>query len=573
MNKVLLLLRKIASLGELKSIEINGFKSLRSVKIEFPTRTTIMIGPNGSGKTAVIETFELLRDLIEYYKGRISNPLSKWWGLRSVSWMHQQVPIAITLHLNYTDLPDLIVKNIDEILKKVYAFASLSDNTIYEGLSKFIKEDILDIFKYPLEITYKIRIQEKGLKIIIKDEFNLRFIVNGVIIPIDIRLIHDRIEIVLNAKIVDYFAKEKIKFRKSGKIEPYIDFLFSFSTLSEKNREKIKDILEKIISEIINLLSKHIIDQGYYKINFKLNYSSFLELYYDLIYRELEKEDIANPLDLAFDFLLDEFYKSIEKDNTIVEIIKQIKNKDNSYIKYDHFLSRIKEIVVYTIRYVLYPIYLSIYASLLLIGSFIEGITVLKRIDSYRVAEPQPLVRQEFLKPDAGNLAQFLYTVGRGRLPGEVASVLHDLMHVDSVSGYFEPTPDGRVVFKLVIDDRLELMPPAIPSGVWKIMAIESALLSNPTVLLVDEFENSLHVEAQEYLLNDIRDKGVYAIIATHSPVLIDLAKKLDEILILEYKGYETKAYRIRETKELKEKLSSLGLTPSEAILYRLLGE
>jgi len=52
---------------------------------------------------------------------------------------------------------------------------------------------------------------------------------------------------------------------------------------------------------------------------------------------------------------------------------------------------------------------------------------------------------------------------------------------------------------------------------------------------------------------------------------VIDLARSLDEILLLEYKDYETKAYRFKESKELQEKLEKLCLTVSEAILYRII--
>jgi len=72
----------------------------------------------------------------------------------------------------------------------------------------------------------------------------------------------------------------------------------------------------------------------------------------------------------------------------------------------------------------------------------------------------------------------------------------------------------------------------------------------------------------QEYLLDEIRRSGVTAIITTHSPVPIDYARDLREILILENTGYETKATRVENVEELSEKLRKLGITTSEAILY-----
>ncbi len=51
-EKLYLLREIIGKSDTVKEISIHGFKSLRSVKIQFPTNLTIAIGPNGSGKTA-----------------------------------------------------------------------------------------------------------------------------------------------------------------------------------------------------------------------------------------------------------------------------------------------------------------------------------------------------------------------------------------------------------------------------------------------------------------------------------------------------------------------------------------
>ncbi|BES81719.1 hypothetical protein [Pyrodictium abyssi] len=61
------------------------------------------------------------------------------------------------------------------------------------------------------------------------------------------------------------------------------------------------------------------------------------------------------------------------------------------------------------------------------------------------------------------------------------------------------------------------------------------------------------------------------AIVATHSPVVVDAAKSLDEVALVEIEAGETKVRRVRDPERLAEKLRELGVTPSEALLYGLL--
>jgi len=54
---------------ELRKFWVRNFKSLRDVTLEFPTRLTIIVGTNGSGKTALTEVFELLTSAVEWAVG------------------------------------------------------------------------------------------------------------------------------------------------------------------------------------------------------------------------------------------------------------------------------------------------------------------------------------------------------------------------------------------------------------------------------------------------------------------------------------------------------------------------
>ena len=69
---------------------IRGFKSLRSLSLDLPTRLTVLVGPNGSGKTAVLESLLLLRDVLDAVRGRVANPFTRWWGYSNAVWMHRE---------------------------------------------------------------------------------------------------------------------------------------------------------------------------------------------------------------------------------------------------------------------------------------------------------------------------------------------------------------------------------------------------------------------------------------------------------------------------------------------------
>jgi len=102
-------LKSINECVELRKIWIKNFKSLRDVTLEFPTRLTIIAGTNGSGKTALVEAFELLTNTIEWAMGRTTNPFLKWWGYDKVVWRHDEnTPIILGLELEYKDKEECV---------------------------------------------------------------------------------------------------------------------------------------------------------------------------------------------------------------------------------------------------------------------------------------------------------------------------------------------------------------------------------------------------------------------------------------------------------------------------------
>jgi predicted ATPase len=200
---------------------------------------------------------------------------------------------------------------------------------------------------------------------------------------------------------------------------------------------------------------------------------------------------------------------------------------------------------------------------------FIEGIAVVKNIDWRAVASPQVLERSERLRPDASNFLLFLFTVTGGSVDEDLREALrYSLPGYRDFKVVFEPTADGRIFVRLVVDG-LRLAPISIPQGVLKTLILESLLAWEPSLLVVDEFENSLHPELQQFLLDEFRSSGVNVIVTTHSTIPLDYARSPDEVLVLKLVNGETKAYGLG--REVLERLREKRLTLSELILSGLL--
>jgi len=195
------------------------------------------------------------------------------------------------------------------------------------------------------------------------------------------------------------------------------------------------------------------------------------------------------------------------------------------------------------------------------VQEFLNGIVVIKDINWKAVRSLQPAVREERLLPDASNFLPFLYTATGGAIP---ESLIEALRHVFPVRD-MQFAADGDVLaLKLTTEDGVTLTQATMPSGVLKTLILEAVLETKPTIVVIDEFENSLDPEAQQFLIDELRSRDVYAVLTTHSSVVLDYAKTPQEVVMLRLVGSETKAWRLRD--EVKEKLKKHNLTLSELI-------
>jgi predicted ATPase len=465
---------------ELRKFWVKNFKSLRDVTLEFPTRLTIVVGTNGSGKTALTEAFELLTSAVEWAMGRTTNPFLKWWGYDKVVWKHDEnIPIILGLELEY--------KNTEECAENLCS----SILTLEYGDEEPLLPVIIDICKAPTKIFYEIYITGKGGRFQILKE-SLRAQGNGLDVSIDT----DKGE--LTATI----SKEAFE-----EIAQALKTVFTGETprITLKSDSLRLSVKLRAIQEVIPLITK-----GVHSLMFS-------------------REDMAHLV------------KTIQKQITIEKITK---------INIGYFAEDIIDYIEW---------YLS--GAIDALRNFINSITVIKDIDWKAIRSPQPLTRQDRLSPDASNFVPYLYTITEGSVSEFLVEALrYALVGAHDLRLGFSVTEDGRVFLKLVADG-VTLTPASIPSGVLKTLVIES-LLSRAGVIVIDEFENSLHPELQQFLMDEFRSRNAFVILTTHSTVPLDYAKSVNEVVVLKLEGGETKAYRLG--KEAEEALKKHKMTLSE---------
>ena len=205
------------------------------------------------------------------------------------------------------------------------------------------------------------------------------------------------------------------------------------------------------------------------------------------------------------------------------------------------------------------------------VKDFISSILFVKHVNVNATREPVPVVGVDEVAEDGRNLAQLLHRLfltNNGKYPDIVEHALRNLF--PELSLKFDLTPDGRVFMK-VLDNKLgaEIYPPCISDGFYKILHLTCALNSDFSILLVDEVENSLHFEALEYVISEFKNSGRQILVATHSPVVVDVAG-IEPLLLFEATAEGSVAKRVANVDRVREWMREKGLTPSEMWEYGL---
>ena len=196
----------------------------------------------------------------------------------------------------------------------------------------------------------------------------------------------------------------------------------------------------------------------------------------------------------------------------------------------------------------------------------LKGVTLLKHPDIGALREPRHLAQMERLDPRATNLAPVLFAlVGRrGGFPDRIMFALSRLFPGTRIrlSPQF-----GRVAIT-VEENGLELPPPNIADGMLKLLAILTAVELGPSILLIDEIENSMHAEMLEYVIDELNSLEIPVLVATHSPIVVDLVGPERTYVVRKELGTGTVIEGFGNAEELRRRLGELGVAFSDYVFY-----
>ena len=182
--------------------------------------------------------------------------------------------------------------------------------------------------------------------------------------------------------------------------------------------------------------------------------------------------------------------------------------------------------------------------------------------------EPQRPLKDNNLKESSINLINVVYNIfleNGGKLPEEIISPLNQLF--PDIRIIFQLTDDGRVLMKLIKDNNIELFPPSISDGFYKVLLLLTIAYLNKPLVFIDEIENSLYPESLKLVVDCLKNSNSQIILTTHSPILVDMTEPKNVCYVLKEYG-ESNFIKPKNPEELKDKLNKLGLTFSEGWLY-----
>ena len=195
----------------------------------------------------------------------------------------------------------------------------------------------------------------------------------------------------------------------------------------------------------------------------------------------------------------------------------------------------------------------------------LEHVVMLKHPDMRALREPKTLGEAEKLDIRASNLAPVLLSLmSKGRL-SRIEEAVAELFPGTRVRPQLQ---HGRVAL-LVEEGGVELPPPNVADGLLKVLAILAAVELGPSLLLIDELENSLHARLIEYVVDVLNSLSVPVLVATHSPAVVDLVGPERTIVVERGEGGGTRVSRIKDPEGLSRKLRELGVTFSDYVMYR----
>jgi len=446
----------------LKKLVVKNFKSLRDCEVELD-KFNVLIGPNASGKTNLVEVFKLLRKI---YVERDDNPFLEWWGYNNVVWAgKEELPITVGM------------------LFDVEGYGIYFETTFTgTGGSFRILKEVLEVLEY-------VRIEKTG---------NI------------VKVAHSQ------------ELAERIR-----------DVLDTAENIAENVHTNDIDTIRPDLKRL-----KSLVTEGYSLEGIPPNWTLF-----SVLMPNTPQTMLINVL--------------FKKTPLRVSIVGEFPN-------YGLIVSP----AVTREDALVYPNIISSFP--VLFEEFIGQLPV-RDVNPSIIRKPQYPRKETTLKEDASNLVPLLYNIWlrEGRLPDEIAKPIS--IAFPNTRVFFQLTEDGRVMMK-VFENDLELAPPGISDGFYKVLAILTAAYLKPPLLIIDEIENSLHPETLELIIDTLKESESQVIITTHSPVVVDIVEPSELILVEKEQG-ETAFKRIKNPEKIKKFLNEKGITLSEGWLYGSLFE
>jgi predicted ATPase len=565
------MMREFSKLAVLAELWVRNFKSLRNLRVSFPSKLTVVVGANGSGKTALVEVFELLTYMLEWARGLNPNPFLKWWGYSNVvSGRDEDLPVAVGFKLRLDDIEGRI-------------------REVKSSIVRGVVEHSRSTLK-PMDIAYEVEVSGKGGRFRVLRE-NLSITSGGEVVEVDTA--RNTVTIVIDvagelAHTIELMNSLKDVYEEKGELGELLHHLLRGRATKARSLEELGRGVE-VVAASIEAAGKFApmlpaITGVFALASTKLEFTCEMEVTYSIFnkFAGMVKDVGGSAVDLR-DRVLGELEASMLGGRCLEHLERLISGRlvvntsspayqqlASENVPVDALLGLARILIARsTAGGALSRVSHLLFMASAVVYGFIEGIAVVRGIDWRAVTSPQVLERSERLRPDASNFPQFLFTI----TGGSVGEGLREALRY-SLPGYrdfnvvFEPTADGRVFLRLAADG-LRLAPPSTPQGALKTLILESLLEWGPSLLAVDEFENSLHPELQQFLLDEFRSSGASVIVATHSTIPLDYARSPDEILVLKLVNGETRAYRLGG--EVLGRLREKRLTLSELLLSGLL--
>jgi len=174
-----------------------------------------------------------------------------------------------------------------------------------------------------------------------------------------------------------------------------------------------------------------------------------------------------------------------------------------------------------------------------------------------------PVKRSLRLEPDGSNLAQVLMTLvhEEPKVYRRVEEALRQA--IPEVEELLTPlTEDGKTY--IAVREKGFTKPfdyHQLSDGTLKLLAyITAASLPGTELICFEEPENFIHPHLLEMLVDLLKKCDKQVILATHSPLLVDLAEPEDVIIVEKNEEGATVAKRIEDPDELRRKLNELGV-------------